>query len=171
MADLALRSQYLIRTSQITGQLLPYFPFQRDIGGYGRLGLNNPVFSLLPDRNKVRIGLTTQVGAASGLGELTGIPALGQIAGRSTSGSCQLACGLRYDRQTRGIYLDRPEVEGLELQHLSSSLTGPFRQLINLIGPSLLQQQPIHTLEPSLASRFLNTMVVQEDGIALKFSP
>jgi hypothetical protein len=171
VADMALRGQYLIRVEQILAQLLPFFPFQRQISGVGQVSLSNPVFTMAPDINKVRVGLTTGIVAASGLAELTGIPALGQIAGRGTSGTCQLACGLRYDPATRGIYLREPAIEKLEFQHLSSSLTTPFTQLVNLFGPQLLDRQPIHTLEPSLATRFLKQMEVQPGGIVLKFSP
>jgi hypothetical protein len=167
----ALQGQYLIRTDQILAQLLPFFPFQRQMPGVGQVSLSNPIFSMAPDINKVRVGLTTGIAAASGLAELTGIPALGQIAGRGTAGTCQLACGLRYDSATRGIYLREPAIEKLEFQHLSSSLTTPFTQLVNLFGPQFLDQRPIHTLEPSLATRFLNQMVVQPGGIALNFSP
>lgn len=167
----ALQGQYLIRTDQILAQLLPFFPFQRQMPGVGQVSLSNPIFSMAPDINKVRVGLTTGIAAASGLAELTGIPALGQIAGRGTAGTCQRACGLRYDSATRGIYLREPAIEKLEFQHLSSSLTTPFTQLVNLFGPQFLDQRPIHTLEPSLATRFLNQMVVQPGGIALNFSP
>lgn len=171
VADLALRQQYLIRTDQIMSALAPFFPFRQAVSGVGELALSNPVFGMVPDRNKVRVGLTTGLAAAAGLGRVTGIPALDQIAGRATSGTCQLACGLRYDRETRGIYLQDPEVEKLELSQLSSSLSGPIRSVINLFGPQFLNRHPIHTLEPSMATRFLNTMEVQPGGIALKFAP
>jgi hypothetical protein len=171
VADLALRSQYLIRPEQILSQLLPYFPFSRQAAGIGQVNLANPVFSMAPDINKVRVGLTTGLAAAQGLGERTGIPALEQIAGRATSGTCQLACGLRYDSQSRGIFLREPVVEILDFEHLPPSLTNPIRQVVNLFGPQFLDRHPIHTLDPSLATRFLNSMEVQSGGIALKFSP
>ena len=171
VADLALRGQYLIRAEQILAQLLPFFPFQRQLSGVGQVSLSNPVFSMAPDINKVRVGLTTGLAAAPALAELTGIPALRQIAGRQTSGTCQLACGLRYDPQTRGIFLREPMIERLEFENLSASLTTPFTQVINLFGPQFLDRHPIHTLEPSMATRFLNSMEVQPGGIALKFSP
>lgn len=171
VADLALRSQYLIRTDQILAQLLPFFPFQRQVSGVGQIALADPVFAMAPEINKVRVGLTTSMAAASGLAELTGIPALGRFAGRRTSGTCQLACGLRYDPETRGIFLNEPAIEKLDLDQVPPSFTTPLRTLVNSFGPQFLNQHPIHTLEPSLASRFLNAMVVQPGGIALKFAP
>ncbi len=105
IADLAFRSQYLIRIDQIMSTLAPFFPFTQSVGGVGSLALSNPVFTTLPDRNKVRIGLSTGLNAASGLGRITGISALDQLGGQAASGTCELACGLRYDRETRGIFL------------------------------------------------------------------
>jgi hypothetical protein len=169
VADLALRNQFFIPTNYIAAKLNPYFPFQRGYQDVGQLSLSNPVFSMVPDQNKVRVGLTTGMLAGSRLGELSGIPALGQFAGMSTGGTCQLACGLRYDPASRGIFLKEPVVEKLDIQNFSTALTTPFRQLVNMFGPALLDKHPIHTLDASLASRFLQGMEVQPTGIALKF--
>ncbi|MFT6862565.1 MAG: hypothetical protein ACJAVK_001124 [Akkermansiaceae bacterium] len=171
VADLALRSQYVIRTDQIMSALAPFFPFRQAVSGVGELALSNPVFGMVPDRNKVRIGLTTGLAVSAGLGRITGIPALDQLAGQTAAGTCQIACGLRYDRKTRGIYLQAPELEKFESDRLASSLINPIRSVINLFGPQFLERHPIHTLDPSLASRFLNSMEVQPGGIALKFAP
>jgi len=171
MGDLALRSQYLIRIDQITSKLAPFLPFRQTVGGFGELVLADPVITMLPDRNKVRLGLTTGLLAGSGLGRITGVPALDQLGGRKASGRCELACGLRYDRQTRGIYLQDPEVESLEVDRFPPGFATPLLGVINLVGPRVLDRHPIHTLEPSLATRFLNSMEVQPGGIALKFAP
>ena len=170
IADLALRQQYLIGTSQILSKLLPFFPLKQELQSIGQLSLANPVFTMAPDINKVRIGLTTTAAVSSQLGALTGIPALGNLGGRSTSGTTQVACGLRYDPKTRGIFLKEPEIEKLDLQNISPAYTNPLRGLINTLGPQLLDQRPIHTLEPSLASRFINSFEIQPNGIALKFT-
>ncbi len=169
VSDIALLSQFFIPTTHIAAKLKPHFPFRRGYQDVGQLMLSNPVFSMVPDQNKVRIGLTTGMMVGSRLGQLSGIPALEQMAGMSSGGTCQLACGLRYDRETRGIYLKEPVLEKLEIDHFSSTLMDPFRQLVNMFGPGLLDKRPIHTLDPSLASRFLSGMVVQPTGIALKF--
>ncbi len=169
VSNLALQSPFFIPTTHIAAKLGPFFPFRRGYQDVGHLMLSNPIFAMVPEQNKVRIGLTTGMEAGSRLGQISGIPALGQIAGFSAGGSCQLACGLRYDRETRGIYLKEPVLEELEIEHFSSTLTGPFRQLVNMFGPGFLDRRPIHTLDPSLASRFLSGMVVQPTGIALKF--
>lgn len=169
VADLALRNQFFIPTSHILAKLGPVFPYSRTYQSAGQMSLSNPVFSMVPEQNKVRLGLTAAMAAGSQIGQFSGIPALGSLAGLSTTGTCQLACGLRYDSKTREIFLNEPVVEKLDVHDFSSVLTEPFRQAVNLFGPQILKSHPIHTLDPSLASRFLSGMEVQPTGIALKF--
>jgi len=175
VADLALRSQFFIPTAELLSRFNPLFPFQQSYQGLAKLSLSNPVFSMVPDQNKVRIGMTTGVttgsglGSLGGLGGLAGLGNLGGLAGLNTGGTCQIACGLRYDQKSRGIYLSQPEVEKLDITGISSSLTTPFQQLVNTFGPKILDQHPIRTLEPSLAASFIDRMVVESTGIALKF--
>ena len=169
VADLALRNQFFIPTSHILAKMSPLFPFRRSYQSAGQMSLSNPVFSMVPDQNKVRLGLTAAMTAGSQIGQLSGIPALGSLAGLATRGTCQLACGLRYDPKTRGIFLKEPVVEKLDVDNFASTLTEPFRQVVNMFGPQILDKHPIHTLDASLASRFLQGMEVQPTGIALKF--
>lgn len=169
VADLVLRNQFFIPTSHILAKLGPLFPFSRSYQSAGQMSLSNPVFSMVPEQNKVRLGLTAAMTAGSQIGQLSGISVLGNLAGLTTGGTCQLACGLRYDPTTRGIFLKEPVVEELDIHNFSSALSEPFRQVVNLFGPQILDKHPIHTLEPSLASRFLGGMEVQPTGIALKF--
>lgn len=169
VADLVLRNQFFIPTSHILAKLGPLFPFSRSYQSAGQMSLSNPVFSMVPEQNKVRLGLTAAMTAGSQIGQLSGISVLGNLAGLTTGGTCQLACGLRYDPTTRGVFLKEPVVEELDIHNFSSALSEPFRQVVNLFGPQILDKHPIHTLEPSLASRFLGGMEVQPTGIALKF--
>lgn len=169
LPELALASPFFIPLSHIAANLRPHFPFRMNYQGVGQLQLSHPSFAMVPEQNKVRIGLTTGMVVSPGVGQLSGIPGLGQIAGRGAGGRCQLACGLRYDRGSRGIYLKDPVLEELKIDHFSSISTEPFRQLVNLFGPDLLDRHPIHTLDASLASRFLTGMSVRPGGIQLKF--
>ena len=172
IADLALRSQFFIPTAELLSRFNPFFPFQQSYQNVAQLNLSNPVFSMVPDQNKVRIGMTTGVTTGSGLGSLAGLAGLGNLgslAGLNTGGTCQIACGVRYDQKTRGIYLSEPKLEKLDITGISSSLTGPFTQLVNTFGPQILDKNPVRTLEPSLAASFIDRMVVEPTGIALKF--
>lgn len=161
--------QYLINTEMILREVLPHFPYQQDFSGLGTMKALNPQFGLIPEKNKVRVGLDLQASLAAGLGALTGIAALDQFSGGYQQGSCQLACGLRYDPKTRGIYLKDPEIERLNLQNIPTHYTGYAQSLLNGIGPQLLDKHPIHTLEPSIASKVLRSINVQREGVALGF--
>jgi len=164
-----LTPQYLINTQMILSKLLPFFPFKQNVSGLANLSLIQPTFAMAPDINKVRIGLGLTAAASQGLGALTGIPALDALSGRSTNGRAQVACGLRYDKATRGIYLKEPNIEQLDLANIPSQYTNSARGLLNTFGPQLLDKRPIHTLDSSLATSVLKSMTVQNNGIALGF--
>ena len=164
-----LLPHYLVTTDMMLRQMLPHFPFRQDFQGIGSLSASNPQFSLVPEQNKVRIGLNLQTALSSGLSSLTGIPSLRALAGQQYSGSSQVACGLRYDSKTRGIYLNEPVLESLSLSGIPQHYTDQAKSLMNAFGPSILDRYPVHTLEPSLASRVLQKMTVTNKGIALGF--
>ena len=162
--------QYLISNDMILKELLPYFPFNQSINGIGSIGLTTPQVSFAPDINKVRLNMGLQLGLSNTFSQLTGINIPGLTSGNTLQqGSCQVACGLRYDRDTRGIYLQDATVESLQLSQISDSYTGQARSLINALAPKVLDQYPVHTLEPSLATRFLGSMTVRDNGISLGF--
>ncbi|MGJ8725581.1 MAG: hypothetical protein ACSHYB_13565 [Roseibacillus sp.] len=169
LANLALQSNYLVNSSSLLSRLLPHFPFNRQYSGIGQVSLSQPSLAMVPEQNKVRLGLTANAGLANQLSQQTGLSILNDIAGRSTSGTCQLACGLRFNPADNGIYLKEPVLEELNLQGLASSYTEPARGLINLIGPQILDKYPVHTLEPSFTTRALSSLAVKKNGLLLDF--
>lgn len=164
-AGSALMPQYLISNDMILRELLPYFPFNRSVNGIGSVSLTKPSLSFAPDINKVRLGMGLNLGLGQSLMQMTGL----NLGNTIQQGTCQVACGLRYDRQTRGIYLKEPVVESLQLSGIASNYTNQARSLINNLAPQVLDRYAIHTLEPSLATRFLGSMSVQNNGISLGF--
>ena len=166
---LALQSNYLVDTNSLLSRLIPFFPFNRQYSGVGQVNLTQPTLAMVPEKNKVRLGLTATAGLADQLGQNTGLSFLNNLAGRTTSGTCQLACGLRFEPSNNGIYLKEPELEELNLQGLASSYTEPARGLINLVGPEILDKHPVHTLEPSFATRALSELSIQKNGLLLDF--
>lgn len=169
LGRLALQSNYLVGTNSMLTRLLPFFPFNRQYSGIGQISLSQPVLAMVPDKNKVRLGLTANAGLANQLGQQSGLGFLNKLAGQSTAGTCQLACGLRFNPKDNGIYLQEPELEELNLQGLASSYTEPVRGLINLVGPQILDKTPIHTLESSFATRALSSLAVKDNGLLLDF--
>ena len=165
----ALIPNYLISSNMIISRLLPHFPYSQSAQGIGQVRLTNPAVSFAPDINKVRLNLGVEAGLSNTLSQLTGIKALDSITKLSTKGSCQIACGLRYQKETRGIYLQNPTVEKLQLSNIPAQYADQSKSLINTLAPHLFNQYPIHTLEASLATRFLGSMTVKSNGIALGF--
>ena len=165
----ALQSNYLIDSTQLLARLIPFFPFNRDYSGIGQLSLTNPALETLPDENKILLGLGVTGGLSNQLSQQTGLSFLSNLAGRATSGNCTLACGVRYNKEDRGIYLDDPELRTLNLDGLASNYTDSARSLANLVGPQILDKHPVHTLEPSLATRALSNIKVDKNGLLLDF--
>ena len=169
LGRLALQSSYLVNTSSLLSRLLPFFPFNKQYQGIGQLGLSQPVLSMVPEQNKIRLGMTATAGLADQLGQNLGLDLLRGLGGQSTSGTCQLACGLHFNPADNGVYLKEPVLEQLNLGNLGSQYTEPMRGLVNLIGPQILDRHPIHTLQSSFATRALQSLVVKDNGLLLDF--
>lgn len=169
LGRLALQSNYLVDTKSMLARMIPYFPFNQEYSGIGQINLSNPQLSMVPDQNKIRLGLAANAGLANSLTQQSGLDFLRNLGGQSTSGNCQLACGLRFNPEDNGVYLKDPVVEQLNLSGLASNYTEPTRNLLNLVGPQILDRHPIHTLESSFATRVLQTLTVKPEGLLLDF--
>ena len=159
--------RYVINSHRIASELLPYFPYQQNIQNVASLSLRNPTISMAPNLNKVRLGLSVQAATNQNLAQLTGITQLSALAGRKTTGICQLVCGLRYERSNRSIYLEDPVVESLTLDNLTPAVEQSVIQLINTLGPRLLDRHPVYTLKDEPGAAFLKAIRVQSNGVAL----
>ncbi len=169
LGRLALQNSYLVGQQSLLSRLLPNFPFSRQYGGIGQLSLSQPVLAMVPEQNKIRLGLTTSAGLSQGLGQGTGIDFLKNLGGRATSGRCQLACGIRFEPKDNGIYLKDPVLEEFQLDGLASSYSDSARSLVNLVGPQILDRYPVHTLQSGFATRALQAMTVRKEGLLLDF--
>lgn len=169
-AGIPILPQYIISNQMILKELLPHFPYNKSFAGIGSMSLTSPQISFVPDINKVRLNMGLGLGLSQQVSEITGINIPGLTSGSTQqNGSCQVACGLRYDRNTRGIYLKDLAIESLQLSNIGNSYTSNARSLVNAFAPAILDKTPIHTLEPSIATKFLGSMTIQNNGIALGF--
>ncbi len=150
-----LMPTFLIKPQMMMSKLTPHFPFQQGYKGLADISFSNPVLSMVPESDKVRVGLTT-------LGGIRGT-------GRKLGGRCQIACGLNYDPKTRGIYLKDSVVEDFTLTGVSSQLTSGIRDVANLVGKNLLERYPVYTLGDSAGLGLLKKMNVTDQGILLSF--
>ncbi len=145
----------LIKPEMMMRKLSPYFPYERGYQGLVNLNFSNPVLSMVPESEKVRVGLTTLGGLVGG--------------GRQIGGRCQLACGLRYDPKTRGVYLKDSMLEDFSLNGVSSQLTSGIQGVANFVGKDLLERYPVYTLGDRAGIGFLKKMDVTGEGVLLSF--
>lgn len=144
----------LIKPHMMMSKLAPNFPYQKSYQGLASATFSNPIITPIPDAEKIRVGLTTQ-------GGITG--------GTQLGGTCQLACGLRYDPDSRGIFLKDSTVEDLTLTGINTQLTSGIRDIANLVGKNILERYPVYTIPNQTGLNFLKKMNVTNDGILLSF--
>jgi len=150
-----LMPTFLIKPQMMMNKLSPHFPHQRNYQGLVDLNFSNPVLSMVPDANKVRVGLTT-------LGGLRGT-------GSQLGGRCQLACGLRYDPETRGVFLKDSVLEDFTLAGVPNQFTTGIRDVANFVGKDLLEKYPVYTLANTTGLGLLKKMNVTKEGVLLSF--
>ncbi|MDB9741327.1 DUF1439 domain-containing protein [Akkermansiaceae bacterium] len=145
----------LIKPQTIVSKLAPHFPYRKNYQSLAGVSFDDPVVSMVPNAEKVRVGLTTLAGL-NGVGQ--------QIGGR-----CQLACGLRYDPESRGIYLKDATLEDFSFNGANSQLTSGFASVANSVGNTILERYPIYSLANYPGAGLLKNMNVTNEGIALGF--
>lgn len=159
LGDLGLGSglspTLLIKPQTIVSKLIPYFPYNQNYQGLAGVSFADPVVSMVPDAEKVRVGLTTLAG-------VTG-------SNKQVGGRCQIACGLRYDPETRGIYLKDAILEDFNLNGVDSRLTSGFRGIANNLGNNILEKYPVYSLAQRPGIGLLKNMNVTNEGIKLGF--
>jgi hypothetical protein len=145
----------LIKPQTMMSKLSPHFPYQQNYQGLVGLNFSDPVISMVPDAEKVRVGLTT----------------LGNIAGttKQLGGRCQLACGLRYDPETRGIFLKDSTLEEFTLNGVNPQLTSGLKDITNIVGQNILERYPVYTLGNQAGIGLLKSMNVTNEGVRLAF--
>ena len=154
-----LEPAFLVRPEAMAARLAGLFPLRRSYRGLAEVVFSDPVLAMVPEAGKVRVGLSL-AGALAGLGDFRG----GRAGGR-----CQLACGLRYDPGTRGIFLKDSTLEDFTLSGVPAQWTEGVRQVANALGPEVLERHPVHTLAPGLGTSLLKSMRVTPQGVLLGF--
>lgn len=145
----------LIKPQNIVSKITPHFPYQQNYKGIAGISFADPVVSMVPDAQKVRVGLTTLAG-------ITG-------SDKQAGGRCQLACKLRYDPDTKGIYLKDTTLEDFDLNGVNSQLTSGFTSIANTLGNNILERYPVYSLANRPGAGLLKTMDVTNEGIKVGF--
>lgn len=126
---------------QLQGYLDRRFPRDYDkLGGLVTLSVLNPRLSIPPGDSRLRLDFDVGFG---GLGRDS----------RTPSGRIAIASGLRYDVQARGLYMDNPTIESMELPKLGGALGSTGRTLVNRWLQDYAREEPLYRLDDSVAGR------------------
>lgn len=124
-----------LTAAQLTRQLQPSFPQKRCLLGLACLNLRNPVITLHKDDQRLFVAADV------------GFDLNAQEAGK---GKALIAGVPRYDSKKGAFFLDRPQVESLDVAGLGRAELGMARQLLNgMLAEDILADQPIWTLDES----------------------
>ena len=135
---------------QLQSQLNRNFPRDyKKLGGLVSLSLLNPRLSL------------------SGGGRLQlefdlGIGTLGSQS-RTPSGRFALQSGLRFNTQTLGLHLDRPEIVSVDVPSLGGAMNDNARSMLNNWLLDYAREEPVYRLDTSALGRLASRRIQRVD--------
>jgi hypothetical protein len=117
------------------------FPKHYDkLGGLVSMTLMNPRLSIPQDSDRLRLDFDIGLGA---LGSDSSQP----------SGHFALSSALRYDPGTRGLHLDRPMIENVDVPAMGGVMNSSSRALLNAWLGDYARQEPVYRFDNSLLDR------------------
>ncbi|HEY9399963.1 MAG TPA: DUF1439 domain-containing protein [Luteimonas sp.] len=136
-----LGNQVSLTAPQLQGYLDKRFPRDYDkLGGLVTLTVLHPRLSIPPGSQRLQLDFDVGFGA------------LGQ-GSRTPSGHFAVASGLRYDLQSRGLHLDQPTLESVDVPALGGMMNGTGRELINRWLSDYARDEPVYRFDDSLLQR------------------
>jgi hypothetical protein len=136
-----LGNQVSLTAPQLQGYLDKRFPRDYDkLGGLVTLTVLHPRLSIPPGSHRLQLDFDVGFGA------------LGQ-GSRTPSGHFAVASGLRYDLQSRGLHLDQPTLESVDVPALGGAMNGTGRELINRWLSDYARDEPVYRFDDSLLQR------------------
>lgn len=158
-----LGNQITFTAGQLQQQLQQRFP--RDyakLGGLVSVQLRNPRLSIPAAGNRLQLDFDVGVGA------------LGQPAGGG-DGHISLSSGLRFDAAKRGLMLDAPSLDRIELPGQASGSNAAARELVNLWLHDWARDEPVYQLDEglmqSLLARRIGATRIGDGMVTLQLDP
>lgn len=135
---------------QLQAQLNRQFPRDyRKLGGLVSLSLLNPRLSL-PGGGRLQLEFDI------GVGSMGSQP-------RNPSGRFALQSGLRFDTQTLGLHLDRPEIVSVDVPSLGGTMNDTARSMLNNWLLDYARQEPVYRLDDSTLGRMASRRIQRVD--------
>ncbi len=136
-----LGDQVSFTAPQLQGYLEHRFPRDYDkLGGLVRLSVLNPRLSIPQGSSRLRMDFDVGFGT------------LGRSS-RTPSGHFAVASGLRFDPGTRGLHLDHPSLESVDLPSLGGPMNGTGRDLVNRWLADYARDEAVYKFDDSLLQR------------------
>ena len=136
-----LGNQVNFSQPQLQNSLDRNFPKHYDkLGGLVSMTLMNPRLSIPQEGGRLRLDFDVGLGA------------LGSDSSRP-SGRFALSSALRYDPGTRGLHLQDPRIENVDVPALGGALNGSSRALLNTWLGEYAREEPVYRFDNSLLDR------------------
>lgn len=146
-----LGNQVNFTPPQLQQALNRNFPKHYDkLGGLVSMTLLNPQLSIPQDSNRLRLDFDLGVGA------------LGSDSTRP-SGHFALTSALRYDPSTRGLHLDNPAIEQVNVPSLGGVMNSTARGLLNSWLADYARDEPVYRFDNSLLDRIGSRRIGRTD--------
>lgn len=157
MLGAMLGSQVTFTHPQLQHALDGEFPrrFER-LGGLVRFDLSDPTLSIPYSAQRLRLEFDAGF----------------EVAGsRRTSGHFALSSALRYDPATRGLHLQDPVIESIDIDRLGDAVDATARDVLQAWLSDYARQEPVYRLGDSLveriAGRQVNSTSIQNGVVVL----
>ena len=126
---------------QLQQQLDRHFPRDYEkLGGLVSLSLLHPRLSIPQGSHRLRLDFPVGIGTP---GRDSNVP----------TGHLALASGLRFDPGTRGLHLDAPTIESLQLPEAGFALGAGGRELVDRWLADYAEREPVYRFDDSLLQR------------------
>jgi hypothetical protein len=135
------------------------FPKHYDkLGGLVSMTLMNPRLTIPPGDNRLRLDFDLGLGA------------LGSDSSRP-SGHFALTSALRFDPSTRGLHLQDPRIEQVDVAALGGAMNASSRALLNSWLAQYAREEPVYRFDNSLldrlGSRRIGSTVIEDGGVVV----
>ena len=146
-----LGNQLTFTPFQLQGSLDRNFPKRYDkLGGLVSMTLMNPRLSIPQGTNRLRVDFDVGIGA------------LGSDSSRP-SGRFALSSALRFDPSTRGLHLEQPALENVDVPALGGVMNTSTRQLLNTWLTDYARTEPVYRFDNTLLDRLGSRRIGRTD--------
>ena len=136
-----LGDQVSFTAPQLQGYLDRRFPRDYDkLGGLVTLTVLNPRLSIPAGSTRLQLDFDVGLG---GLGQDKTRP----------RGHFAVASGLRFDTGTRGLHLDNPTLESVDMPDLGGAMNSTGRELVNRWLADYARDEPVYQFDDSLLAK------------------